>query len=73
MSMGVCPEHGKMLVRLKFHKADINQWSTTRMTYEATESMQSYYKTKAAHSRRRGRGRGKRRGKSAAAQNSANA
>ncbi len=72
MAMGVCPEHGKMLVRLKFHKADVDQWSVTRMTYEATESMQSYYKTKAAHSRRRGRSRGKRRGKAASSSAAAN-
>ena len=73
MAMAACPEHGKLLVRLKFHKADIDQWSVTRMTYEATESMQSYYKTKASHSRRRGRGKGKRRTASAASQNAANA
>ena len=52
-------EHGELLV--------------TRMTYEATESMESYYKAKASHSRRRSRGKGKRRSKSAAAQNTANA
>jgi len=68
MAMATCPEHGKMLVRLKFHKADIDQWSVTRMTYEATESMESYYKAKASHSRRRSRGKGKRRNKSAASQ-----
>ena len=73
MAMATCPEHGKMLVRLKFHKADIDQWSVTRMTYEATESMESYYKAKASHSRRRSRGKGKRRSKSASSQNAANA
>ena len=73
MAMAACPEHGKLLVRLKFHKAEIDQWSVTRMTYEAIESMQSYYKAKASHSRRRGRGKGKRRSAPTASQNAANA
>ena len=61
MSLGECPEHGKLLVRLKFRKADDCTWSATRLTYQATESMESYYKTKASQSRRRGRGKSRRR------------
>ncbi len=52
MTMGTCPEHDKLLVRLKFHKSDTGLWTITRMTYQATESMQTYYKAKAAHNRK---------------------
>ncbi len=65
MTMGTCPEHDKLLVRLKFHKSDTGFWTITRMTYQATESMQSYYKAKAAHNRKHRRG-GKRRTKAKA-------
>ena len=65
MTMGTCPEHDKLLVRLKFHKSDTGLWTITRMTYQATESMQSYYKAKAAHNRKHRRG-GKRRTKAKA-------
>ncbi len=67
MTLGVCPEHGKLLVRLKFHKAEDCTWSITRLVYQATESMESYYKSKAAHARKRGRGKPRRRAKSAQA------
>ena len=56
MAMGTCPEHDKLLVRLKFHKSDTGLWTITRMTYHATESMQTYYKAKAAHNRKHRRG-----------------
>ena len=56
MTMGTCPEHDKLLVRLKFHKSDTGFWTITRMTYQATESMQTYYKAKAAHNRKHRRG-----------------
>lgn len=65
MTMGTCPEHDKLLIRLKFHKSDTGLWTITRMTYQATESMQSYYKAKAAHNRKHRRG-GKRRNKAKA-------
>lgn len=42
------PTDGKLLVRLKFRKADDCTWSATRLTYQATDSMESYYKAKAA-------------------------
>lgn len=48
-------------VRLKFRKADDCTWSATRLTYQATDSMESYYKAKAAQPRKRGRGKSRRR------------
>lgn len=51
------PTDGKLLVRLKFRKADDCTWSATRLTYQATDSMESYYKAKAAQPRKRGRGK----------------
>lgn len=48
MALGECPTDGKLLVRLKFRKADDCTWSATRLTYQATDSMESYYKAKAA-------------------------
>ena len=33
----------------------------TRLTYQATDSMESYYKAKAAQPRKRGRGKSRRR------------
>ena len=56
-----CPTDGKLLVRLKFRKADDCTWSATRLTYQATDSMESYYKAKAAQPRKRGRGKSRRR------------
>lgn len=63
MSLAACPEHGSMLVRLKLHKSDLNEWSTTRLIYDATESMESYYRQKAAQPRKRGHSRSRRRKK----------
>ena len=63
MSLAECDEHGKMLVRLKLHKSDLNEWSTTRLIYEASESMESFYKQKAAQPRKRGRSHARRRKK----------
>ena len=53
MALGECPTDGKLLVRLKFRKADDCTWSATRLTYQATDSMESYYKAKAAQPRKR--------------------
>ncbi len=61
MTLGECPTDGKLLVRLKFRKADDCTWSATRLTYQATDSMESYYKAKAAQPRKRGRGKSRRR------------
>ena len=61
MALGECPTAGKLLVRLKFRKADDCTWSATRLTYQATDSMESYYKAKAAQPRKRGRGKSRRR------------
>ena len=63
MSLAGCPEHGSMLVRLKLHKSELNEWSTTRLIYQATESMESYYKQKASQPRKRGRSRSRRKSK----------
>ena len=63
MSLARCPEHGSMLVRLKFHKSELNEWSSTRLIYDATESMESYYNQKAAQPRKRGRSHSRRRKK----------
>ena len=63
MSLAECDEHGKMLVRLKLHKSDLNEWSTIRLIYEASESMVSYSKQKAAQPRKRGRSHARRRKK----------
>ena len=61
MALGECPTDGKLLVRLKFRKAADCTWSATRLTYQATDSMESYYKAKAAQPRKRGRGKSRRR------------
>lgn len=61
MALGECPTDGKLLVRLKFRKGDDCTWSATRLTYQATDSMESYYKAKAAQPRKRGRGKSRRR------------
>ncbi len=63
MNIYSCPEHGSYLVRAKFRKdKDENTWLANRLVYEADEDMLSFYKTKAAQSRRRSRGHGRRRG-----------
>ena len=64
MALAHCPEHGSMLVRLKLHKSELNEWTATRLIYQATESMESYYKQKAAQPRKRSRGRSRRKSKS---------
>ena len=57
MNLYSCPEHGSLLVRARFRRdADQNSWAVNKLVYEADESMQEYYRNKAAQSRRRGRG-----------------
>jgi hypothetical protein len=57
MNIFTCPEHGSFLVRAKFRKnADDGSWLVNRLVYEADEDLQSFYKAKAAQSRRRSRG-----------------
>ncbi len=57
MNIFSCPEHGSYLCRVKFHKENDGQsWSAGKLTYEADEEMQDFYKTKATQARRRGRG-----------------
>ena len=62
MNIYSCLEHGSFLVRAKFRKnKEKNVWLANRLVYEADEDMLSFYKTKAAQSRRRGRGHGRKR------------
>lgn len=63
MTLASCEEHGKFLVRLKFRKAENEEWAVNRIVYRADEDMEKFYRDKATQSRRRGRGhsRGKKR------------
>ena len=55
MNLHVCPEHGKFLTRLKFKKSEAGLWAASRLMYVADEDTESFYRGKAAQSRRRGR------------------
>lgn len=55
MNLHTCPEHGKFLTRLKFKKSEAGLWLATRLIYIADEAQESFYRGKAAQSRRRGR------------------
>ena len=55
MNLHACPEHGKFLTRLKFKKSEAGLWAASRLMYVADEDMESFYRGKAAQSRRRGR------------------
>lgn len=55
MNLFSCPEHGKFLARLKFKKSESGLWQTSRLLYAANDAMETFYRTKAAQSRRRGR------------------
>ena len=69
MNLFTCEEHGSFLVRARFKKlAEDGSWVANRLVYEADEDMQSFYRQKAAQSRRRGRGRSGRRGRGTARQ-----
>ncbi|MBQ3704271.1 MAG: exonuclease domain-containing protein [Oscillospiraceae bacterium] len=60
MNIYSCAEHGNYLVRAKFRKnKEDNSWLANRLVYEADEDMLSFYKAKAAQSRRRSRGHGR--------------
>ena len=60
MNIYSCAEHGNYLVRAKFRKnKDDNSWLANRLVYEADDDMLSFYKAKAAQSRRRSRGHGR--------------
>ena len=66
MNIYTCPEHGSFLVRAKFRKCvEDNTWLANKLVYEADEDMLSFYKTKAAQARRRGRGHTNRKNKPA--------
>jgi len=66
MNVYVCPEHGSFLVRAKFRKVlEDNTWLANKLVYEADENMLSFYKTKSAQARRRGRGHSSRKNKPA--------
>lgn len=55
MALASCPEHGKFLLRLKFRKAENEEWAANRILYRADEELEKFYRDKAAQSRRRGR------------------
>lgn len=55
MNLGECPQHGKFLLRLKFHKTENETWAVNRILYRADDEMEKYYKDKSAQYRRRGR------------------
>ncbi len=55
MNLFSCHEHGKFLARLKFKKSDVGLWQASRLIYVADEGMESFYRTKAAQMKRRGR------------------
>ena len=59
MTIGECPDHGKVLVRLKFRKTEDGIWSVNRIIYRADEEMEKFYRDKSTQTRRRGRGRRK--------------
>lgn len=61
MTLGECRRTASCSVRRSSAKADDCTWSATRLTYQATDSMESYYKAKAAQPRKRGRGKSRRR------------
>lgn len=66
MNIYSCPEHGTYLVRLKFRKSpDDGLWLANRLVYKADETMEDFYKTKSAQSRRRGRSHTSRRNRPA--------
>lgn len=56
MNIYSCEECSSYLVRIKFRKHDDATWSANRLIYVADDEMLSYYRTKAALSRRHGRG-----------------
>jgi inhibitor of KinA sporulation pathway (predicted exonuclease) len=60
MTMAECPEHGKLLARLKLRCAEDETWSANRIIYPADESVVQSYNEKVKKGRRRHRG-GKRR------------
>jgi len=55
MNLFQCLEHGKFLTRLKFKRSESGLWVANRLIYVADEEMDSFYRSKAAQSRRRGR------------------
>ena len=60
MNLGECPQCGKVLIRLKFKKAEDGSYCATRLIYAADDGMQNYYEAKLAQPRKRGSGRGRR-------------
>ncbi|MEG1789028.1 MAG: 3'-5' exonuclease [Oscillospiraceae bacterium] len=60
MNLAACPKDGKLLIRLKFKRAEGGSYSAARLTYTADEAMENLYESKAAQPRRRGRNRSRR-------------
>ena len=69
MNLFPCQEHGPYLVRVKFRKdAESSSWAASKLTYEADDGMQEYYKNKSTQARRRGRGHSARKNRPASKQ-----
>lgn len=58
MNLADCPEHGKMLVRVKFKHAEETQFTASRLIYKADAAMCSFYEQKLNEPRRRRSGKG---------------
>lgn len=56
MTLASCKEHGKYLLRVRFHTAEDSRLAVNRLLYRCDADMETYYRTKAAQVRRRGRG-----------------
>lgn len=48
MTVASCPEHGKELVRLKFHRTENGGYTVTRLIYAADDSMVASFEAKAS-------------------------
>lgn len=57
MNLADCPEHGKELIRIKFHRTDDCVYSVTRLIYPADEGLERFFNKKASQPRRRGKSR----------------
>lgn len=69
MNIFTCPEHGPYLARVRMRKnVDDNTWTANKLVYKADDEMQTFYKTKATQSRRRGRGHSQRKNRPASKQ-----
>ena len=59
MNLCTCPDHGKYLVRIRFHKLVDETWAANRIVYVADEELERGYREKLIQSRKRGRRHGR--------------